>query len=74
MNLCTTLRIRGLQGARSEQRVREADSIVLDLDDVGLDGGCEPGRSADTGCGLRDRDSRVSVGGGCDEEVSARRR
>ena len=74
MNLGAALSVGGLERAGGQQRVREANAVVVHLDDVSVDGGREAVVSAHTGCGLRDRDGRVRVRCRCGEEVSARRR
>jgi hypothetical protein len=60
-----------LQGTGCEQRVREADLVVVGLEDASLDSRGQAGHTIHAGRLFRDRDCRVSVRGCGDEKVAA---
>ena len=60
-----------LVDAGGEQRMCEADSLAVDLDDVRLERWLETVRAYDTGSSLGDRDRRVRVRGCRQQEVTA---
>ena len=71
MDLGSANGIRGLIGPGREQWMREADAVALELDDARLECGRQPLVTRHPGRGLDDRDGRLRVGGGSEQEVAA---